>query len=765
MKIHAIPMQNKKKLMIFLHILFLILVISGISIMYLNSHFGKGLSWLTHETYEDTTVFTKQLKTDIDDIFSYVNYKEIFETNGKLDLKKPVISITDGPGKVKTYTLDEMVRHAKSRGLYLNEEFKITGQLNATEDTDDEVHVEWRAYEPDLQYNEPGDAYASMDTLAEEVLTHLGNYYSFYYKFVQNPSNLQFRILYCNTNTDYKLYTNTTSKTIDTFMSLGRYLYVTGDSAIVDNNINSAPKNITSLLESHNPYDNSNYYMIVAVDTSYPHADAYAIESEQYAQTRVLYIFGIISLCLGLLGCFATLYGLIRMSGFQNNNIDEINLNSFDQISTEGCILLCLIAIFFVLLLGEKIGYQLLHLFINSDNWYYAEHMLRMVIIYTFCITGSFSLLRRYKAKTLWSNSLIRKMAASTSMYINHQDFTVRLAICFILFLLFQIIMTTSIVILFLFCGDMSTRILLLFLSGIFIAVDLWVFNKLFKNALQTSKINEALFKISSGDTSYKIDTTNFCGKEKELANHINHISRGLDTALQEQVKSERLKADLITNVSHDIKTPLTSIINYVDLIKRENIKDEKIQGYLEVLEQKSQRLKTLTEDLVEASKASSGNLKLEIHDINFIELILQTNGEFQEKFSLRHLTLIPNIPDETILIEADGRHLWRVLENLYNNAYKYAMEYSRIYIDISHEDNMVIFTIKNISQHPLNIRADELTERFVRGDVARTTEGSGLGLSIAKSLTELQKGIFDIYIDGDLFKVQIKFLIKKRSD
>lgn len=158
----------------------------------------------------------------------------------------------------------------------------------------------------------------------------------------------------------------------------------------------------------------------------------------------------------------------------------------------------------------------------------------------------------------------------------------------------------------------------------------------------------------------------------------------GLETALQEKVKSERLKTDLITNVSHDIKTPLTSIINYVGLIRRENIQDEKILRYLDVLEQKANRLKTLTEDLVEASKASSGNLKLEISDINFTQLVYQTNGEFEEKFASRHLELITTAPEETLLIEADGRRLWRVLENLYNNAFKYAMESSRIYIDIT---------------------------------------------------------------------------------
>ena len=222
-------------------------------------------------------------------------------------------------------------------------------------------------------------------------------------------------------------------------------------------------------------------------------------------------------------------------------------------------------------------------------------------------------------------------------------------------------------------------------------------------------------------------------------------------------MQSERFKADLITNVSHDLKTPLTSIINYVDLIKREQIQNVKVQGYLEVLEQKSQRLKTLTEDLVEASKASS--------DIDFVELVCQTNGEFEEKFAQRSLELISRLPQQPVLIQADGRRLWRVLENLYNNAFKYAMEHSRIYVDMESDQDMVSFTIKNISENSLNISSAELTERFVRGDVSRTTEGSGLGLSIAQSLTQLQKGVFEIIIDGDLFKVCVKFPVKKNAD
>ena len=223
-------------------------------------------------------------------------------------------------------------------------------------------------------------------------------------------------------------------------------------------------------------------------------------------------------------------------------------------------------------------------------------------------------------------------------------------------------------------------------------------------------------------------------------------------------MKSERLKTELITNVSHDIKTPLTSIINYVDLLKKEDIKDEKIKEYIDILDVKSQRLKKLTEDLVEASKASSGNVKLNIESINIKELINQTIGEFKDRLESRNLQIETDMPHEDVRIDADNRYMFRIMENLFSNISKYAQENSRVYIDVKKTNKKVNISIKNISKDRLNISSDELMQRFVRGDKSRYTEGSGLGLSIAKSLTELQRGTFDIVIDGDLFKVVMEW-------
>ena len=274
-------------------------------------------------------------------------------------------------------------------------------------------------------------------------------------------------------------------------------------------------------------------------------------------------------------------------------------------------------------------------------------------------------------------------------------------------------------------------------------------------------KIQQALELISTGALDTKLDVSEFHGQEKEVAEAVNHIRDGLMESVNESLKNEKLKADLITNVSHDIKTPLTSIVNYVDLLKRENLGNENARNYIRILDEKSQRLKQLTEDLVETSKITSGNVKLDMQKIDMVELLYQTGGEFNERFEARNLTIVTKIPNKSMYIYADGRQLYRALENLYTNAAKYALENTRVYVELSNNDNKAVFTIKNVSKNELDIVSDgkvDLTERFVRGEKSRTTEGSGLGLSIAKNLTTLMGGKFEINVDGDLFIATIEY-------
>lgn len=276
-------------------------------------------------------------------------------------------------------------------------------------------------------------------------------------------------------------------------------------------------------------------------------------------------------------------------------------------------------------------------------------------------------------------------------------------------------------------------------------------------------RIQEALEAISEGALDTTLNVNEFHGQQKKVAEAVNHIRQGLMSSVNESLKNEKLKADLITNVSHDIKTPLTSIVNYVDLLKRENLENENAKYYIHVLEEKSQRLKQLTEDLVETSKITSGNVKLNMQKLDLVELLYQTGGEFNERFESRNLTIVTKIPSEQIFIYADGRQLYRSIENLYTNAAKYALENTRVYVELEKADKKAVFTIKNVSKNELDIVSNgnvDLTERFVRGERSRTTEGSGLGLSIAKNLTHLMGGKFEIKVDGDLFIATITYNI-----
>lgn len=264
--------------------------------------------------------------------------------------------------------------------------------------------------------------------------------------------------------------------------------------------------------------------------------------------------------------------------------------------------------------------------------------------------------------------------------------------------------------------------------------------------------------KMAAGDFDHRIETGDMPKVLKEHADHLNSIGEGMNQAVAERMKSEKFKTELITNVSHDIKTPLTSIINYADLLEREKIDDPKAQEYLEVLKRQSAKLKKLIEDLIEASKASTGNLSVELCRLDAAVVMDQVVGEFEEKLSDKELKLIVCAPEPPVYILADSRHLWRVLDNLLGNICKYAMPGTRAYIDLVEGEDRTQIIFKNVSGEPLNITSEELLERFVRADSSRHTEGNGLGLSIAQSLMELMEGKLELFVDGDLFKVELTF-------
>ena len=421
-----------------------------------------------------------------------------------------------------------------------------------------------------------------------------------------------------------------------------------------------------------------------------------------------------------------------------------ITLNSIDKIPYEILVFVCLmilsVALAVVVNIGGTINYVIL-----------LVGFLGYLVCYAMCAVIGVTTIKRIKAKKFIKSFLIYKIGKWCFDKIQGWFRTInqkatenkRIFWYYLLFIIISIMLASL----------FYTGIAIILLIGFWI----WAYYQIKKYILEQEKIKNALKDIYEGKSNdVHLNESELKGALKEMAIYVNDIASGFSNAINESLKSERLKTELITNVSHDIKTPLTSIINYVDLLKKENIQDEKVKEYIDILDKKSQRLKKLTEDLVEASKVSSGNVKLNLENINIKELFNQTIGEFKDRFEEKNLIIETTIPNDNIKINADSRYLYRIIENLFSNITKYALEGSRVYIDIIEKEKIVDISIKNISKDKLNISSDELMQRFVRGDKSRYTEGSGLGLSIAKSLTELQGGTFDIIIDGDLFKVHI---------
>ncbi len=383
--------------------------------------------------------------------------------------------------------------------------------------------------------------------------------------------------------------------------------------------------------------------------------------------------------------------------------------------------------------------------------FFFVDFLLILLYAYTFAA--------RVKTGALFSGTVIYKIVVGLYRIVKRLSqrcvyILRRIPIIWKTTIIVSVVFIMEYLCIVLFEFDTSMQIFTWFVSRCFIIPAVLLIAITFKRLQQGSR------KIANGNIDYKINTDNMLFDFKDLGENLNNINSGMKKAVDEQMKSERFKTELITNVSHDIKTPLTSIINYVDLIKKEDCDNEKIKEYTEVLDRQSSRLKKLVDDLVEASKASSGVLAVDMKPCEIGVLLSQTAGEYGEKLEKSGLELVLTQPETPVTVMADGRHLWRIFDNLMNNICKYSLPSSRVYLTLEEQNGNAVVTFKNISKTPLNITSDELMERFVRGDSSRNTEGSGLGLSIAKSLTELQKGRFDLTVDGDLFKATLTFKI-----
>ena len=510
----------------------------------------------------------------------------------------------------------------------------------------------------------------------------------------------------------------------------------------------------------------------VAVDTNYPIQDQFYQNSIEY-QNNIPHMKAALYFMIFSSVLFLVTVVWLTLGAGRKPQDEELHLLKFDSWKTE----IAAAVVIFVWVIGSYFffvaGIDGIHILfdgitglsssygaVESDTFIPSSYVPNVYMqtlslgesvgafaygtfIFTCFFAGYLSLVRRIKAKSLWENSLLRSFGIFIGKILRDMKLTKKTAGLLILYFLFQLFV--------LWGGDFFLVILLLIADAV-------LFYYMVANVMEKNRLRKGIQEIAAGNMSYQIPIDGLHGENKKFALMINGIGTGLNKAVAEAMKNERLKTDLITNVSHDIKTPLTSILNYVGILRQTDPADPKVQDYLNILEEKAQRLKTLTEDVVEASKVSSGNISLEYMDLDLSEMIQQTQGELEEKFEARNLAIVTDLPAEPAVVHVDGRRMWRVLENIYGNAAKYAMPGTRVYATLKTDDTKVRFSLKNVSEHQLNIQADELTERFIRGDISRSTEGSGLGLSIAKSLTTMQGGTFDLYLDGDLFRVDITF-------
>ena len=631
-----------------------------------------------------------------------------------------------------------------------------------------------------------------LSVIYDDLAYTLGNIYSDYQNYQMGLEHLEegntnFTYIYANNDTK-KVVTNKTSyenyaeleKNVQNLISEKdvKYMVIYPKLKDFNSNMNVSKSDKWEKLRSYSSEKKWNSVFAVAVDTTYTIQDqfyqnkvAYDNNIPYFKGTTWLLVLSII-LFLG-----ATIW--LTLEAGRTAEDEELHLNGFDHWKTE----IAAVLIVLIWIVGSYIGIHFwngnIYTMINDIptylkdggtyfEYYYARGMdvssaymsaslylpslsiaeLAEIYFYGVFTLGCFfmgyvSLIKRIKGRNLWKNSLLRVIVRFIYKIYDNRKKTTKTVLLLCGFFLVQGIAV-------LFRNGVTMLLVLL--------ADVGVFYVVLNGLLLKEKLKKGIEEIALGNIEYQIPLQGLRGENLKLAEMINGIANGFHMAVEEAMKNERLKTDLITNVSHDIKTPLTSIINYVAILKQSDIADPKIQGYLDILEAKAQRLKTLTEDVVEASKVSSGNISLEYMDVDLVEMIQQTEGEMAEKFEARNLKMIVNLPAEPAVVHVDGRRMWRVLENIFGNAAKYAMPGTRVYADLKLEEDTVDLSLKNVSEHQLNISADELTERFIRGDLSRSSEGSGLGLSIAQSLTTMQGGTFNLYLDGDLFRVNIRF-------
>ncbi len=613
----------------------------------------------------------------------------------------------------------------------------------------------------------------NVDAVIHDITSNYQRYQLCNDAYKEENSNVKYMV---RTMTDNGISTYTNRKDLEkaeddyvteTFNEYRWYLIYYPDSLVFMGNTILSEEEIDSYINTYGYAYPDTTHIWMGVDANFPiEGDAFQSANEIYQ--KIVPNMNRILGCIFLLGAAWVGIGiyLTVTAGMAVSEKGEqiLYLNRFDRMWTEA-----VIGITALFAWGGVYGYRILSEM--TENAGIASELLGIQLtklyqyglfaLYGLYVSIAFqlvwySLVRRIKAGNLWQDSFLfhfcRGLDNSVKFVFRHRNSAVSTLLPYNAFLFSNL---TGIVAVY---AMREERMPMLLILAALIALDSLVGVFLFRRNAELIEIVEGIRKIRDGEVEFQLDTEALHGSSKELADAVNNIGEGIKKAVSTSMKDEQMKTDLITNVSHDIKTPLTSIINYVDLLKRLHIEDEPAKGYIKILDGKTQRLKQLTDDLVEASKISSGNIELEREKLNLTELLNQGIGEFSERMEECRLQVVFDKTDTPAYIYADSRRMWRVVENLFNNICKYALEGTRIYIDMAITEGRIEVSVKNISRQQMNIHSEELTERFIRGDSSRTTEGSGLGLYIAKSLVQVQGGSFDIFLDGDLFKTIFSF-------
>lgn len=730
--------------------------------------------------FEESTIFLNDTEQIVRSKIDCSKNERLFETDGtenlekKIDIRQYVSGIVDTANQNEntTYTISDLINFYPSTGRLQ----EVVDRLQSSKDPSDASFDNLTSQAGSLETILPvsGNSLADTAKLSGSPYTKLCEYYSdlcqtssdLYRRYQsysdegedprgeahqQAPGNISYFI---ENTTTKEYYTNLDARSCSEAKSLVartdnlKFLFEgvrTMNIMVADTEHSLNQAVISKFIDT--VFLGSNERVLLAFDPSYPvgdtlHGDYVSYQSRKPVALGAL-IIGILSLIL--------LLALLVIGMIMTGRKDRATLlpeNWFDRIPVEialGVILIAAMGWYYVMRLmrGRSIFFPVEHL----NLWYAALAVTEYLMI----MSAAYSIARRHKHGTLVTGTVMYTIVRVSRQVLTAKVTYRKMITTYILFILANFLLLR-------FFGATGVVIVLV--------MDLALLLYLVRDQLGKLSVKQGLREISKGKLDYKIDTHGLAGDSLEMAEAVNEMGDGLQEAVDSMVKNERLKAELITNVSHDLKTPLTSVINYVDLLKRLDIQDERAKEYIEVLDHKSQRLKSLITDLIDASKISSGNVELNMAPLDFRSMLLMAEGEFEERFEDAELTVSMDLPRKAVMVSADGSQLYRVLDNLFSNIAKYAKPKTEVKIAMKEEDGRVTASFANTSRDLLEKSGDELLERFVRGDKSRSSsEGSGLGLSIAKNLTELMNGSFSVSAEDYQYAASISFPVLDENE